>query len=192
MRPLPDPPHAAARWRLVVRTRPLPTARRPAAGPRADRGRGRGGTSPGQAPAPVRHSSPARPRIDLEAQLRKLGLDVEMWPGFDAYDLQVTFRRTHLGGRRQGLETSRPARPRSQSRTSRAAIQRGMFGRPGRTGRCAPRLPRHLLPEPHFPQAEGLPLLTDRQLIALAKDRLRGDTSVRLTTPRSANGAAHA
>ncbi len=33
MRPMPDPPHTAARWRVVVRTRPLPPTRRPPAGP---------------------------------------------------------------------------------------------------------------------------------------------------------------
>jgi hypothetical protein len=37
-----------------------------------------------------------------------------------------------------------------------------------------------------------LPLLTDRQLIALAKGRLRGDASARLATPRPENGAADA
>ena len=36
-------------------------------------------------------TGPGRAEIDLEARLRKLGLDVEMWPGFDAYDLRVTF-----------------------------------------------------------------------------------------------------
>src|ERR1039458_7683674 len=106
-----------------------------------------------------------------------------------------------------------------------------MLGRPPRAGGGAPRLPRHLLPEPPAPgrghapadppydeacwaapheqaeaprdylatysrnrppRAAGTPLLTDTQLIALAKDRLRGDTSVRLATIRSGNGAADA
>ncbi|MBO1330977.1 hypothetical protein [Streptomyces sp. VRA16 Mangrove soil] len=36
-------------------------------------------------------TGPGQAETALEHQLRALGLDVEMWPGFDAYDLRVTF-----------------------------------------------------------------------------------------------------
>lgn len=35
-------------------------------------------------------TSPGLAEIDLETELVRLGLDVEMWPNFDAYDLRVT------------------------------------------------------------------------------------------------------
>ncbi|MEU8774519.1 hypothetical protein [Streptomyces sp. NPDC048606] len=36
-------------------------------------------------------TGPGRAEADLEKELRDLGLEVVMWPGFDAYDLLVTF-----------------------------------------------------------------------------------------------------
>ncbi|MFD0555437.1 hypothetical protein ACFQ3B_00040 [Stackebrandtia endophytica] len=37
-------------------------------------------------------TGPGLVEIELESELRKLGLQVDMWPDFDAYDLAVTFR----------------------------------------------------------------------------------------------------
>ncbi len=115
-----------------------------------------------------------------------------MWPGFDAYDLRVTFPDGYTW-----------------------AVDVKDWKHPGLLGRAAKAVPDEppydeacwAVPQERAdahrdylgtyyrnrtPQAADLPLLTDRQLIALAKDRLRGDTSVRLAAARSGNGAAHA
>jgi hypothetical protein len=137
-------------------------------------------------------TGPGRAEIDLQARLRALGLDVEMWPGFDAYDLRVTFPDGHIW-----------------------AVDVKDWKHPGLLGRAAKAVPGEppydeacwAVPQEQAqahrdylgtfyrnraPRAAGLPLLTDRQLIALAKGRLRGDASARLATPRSGNGAADA
>lgn len=36
-------------------------------------------------------TGPGRAELDLESDLKNLGLDVVMWPNFDSYDLRVTF-----------------------------------------------------------------------------------------------------
>ena len=137
-------------------------------------------------------TGPGRAEIDLEARLRKLGLDVEMWPGFDAYDLRVTFPDGHTWA----VDVKDWKHPGLLGRAARAVP-----GEPPYDEACwavpqeqadAHRDYLGTFYRNRAPQAVGLPLLTDRQLITLAKDRLRGDTSVRLATARSGNGAAHA
>jgi hypothetical protein len=41
-------------------------------------------------------TGPGRAEVSLEHALRSLGLTVEMWPGFDAYDLRITFPDAHV------------------------------------------------------------------------------------------------
>ncbi|WP_327715990.1 hypothetical protein OG381_11375 [Streptomyces sp. NBC_00490] len=41
-------------------------------------------------------TGPGRAEVFLEGELRALGLTVEMWPGFDAYDLRITFPDGHV------------------------------------------------------------------------------------------------
>lgn len=137
-------------------------------------------------------TGPGRAEMDLHAQLRKLGLQVEMWPGFDAYDLRITFADEHVWA----VDVKDWKHP-------------GLLGRAARTVPAVPSYHEACWVVPHEQavvhrdylgtfyrncpsQAEGLPLLTDRQLIELARRRMRGDTSSRLVTIRSGNGAAHA
>ncbi|MFF3014014.1 hypothetical protein [Streptomyces sp. NPDC057939] len=41
-------------------------------------------------------TGPGQAETSLESELRALGLTVEMWPGFDAYDLRLTFPNGHV------------------------------------------------------------------------------------------------
>lgn len=41
-------------------------------------------------------TGPGLAETDLEKQIRRLGLEVEMWPNFDAYDLRVAFPSGHV------------------------------------------------------------------------------------------------
>lgn len=41
-------------------------------------------------------TGPGRTELELEARLLALGLDVAMWPGYDAYDLRITFPDGHV------------------------------------------------------------------------------------------------
>ncbi|WP_328671972.1 restriction endonuclease-related protein [Streptomyces sp. NBC_00328] len=41
-------------------------------------------------------TGPGRAEVSLDRELRALGLTVEMWPGFDAYDLRITFPDGHV------------------------------------------------------------------------------------------------
>jgi hypothetical protein len=137
-------------------------------------------------------TGPGRAEVSLQARLRKLGLDVEMWPGFDAYDLRITFPDEHVWAvdvkdwKHPGLlgRAARPvpadppydqacwAVPLEQAQAHRDYL--GTFYRNRAAG------------------AAGLPLLTDRQLTELARARLHGDTTVYLAADRYRNGAAHA
>ncbi|MFD7578555.1 hypothetical protein [Kitasatospora sp. NPDC059817] len=119
-------------------------------------------------------TGPGRAETDLEHALITLGLRVRMWPGFDAYDLHVTFPDGHVW-----------------------AIDVKDWAHPAFLGRAA----RPVAPEPPYDEAfwvvpeyrvddrpgyldiyrrhrpasaRGLPLLTDADLIARAAARLRG------------------
>jgi len=137
-------------------------------------------------------TGPGRAEIDLEARLRKLGLDVEMWPEFDAYDLRITFPDRHVWAvdvkdwRHPGL-LGRAARP--------------VPGEPPYDEACwvvpqeqaaAHRDYLAVFYRNRSRRAEGLPLLTDLQLIGLARSRLRGDTSARLSGAQPGKGGADA
>lgn len=137
-------------------------------------------------------TSPGRAEVELEARLLALGVSVRLWPGFDAYDLHVTFPDGHVW-----------------------AIDVKDWKHPGLLGRAAKPVP----PEPPYheacwvvPQeqvdahrdyldtyrrnrpaaAEGLPLLTDDRVVELCEARLGGANDVRLTDTAYGNGAGSA
>ncbi|WP_206185077.1 hypothetical protein [Thermoactinospora rubra] len=124
---------------------------------------------------PVRQfvTGPGRAEAALEAELSALGLQVRMWPGYDAYDLLVTFP----DGWRWAIDVKDWAHP--------------VF-----LGRSAHQLPHEppydeafwVVPDHRIaarqgyvstyernrpPHARGLPLLTHTQLVSQARRRLR-------------------
>ncbi|MER7207472.1 hypothetical protein [Streptosporangium sp. NPDC000239] len=129
-------------------------------------------------------TGPGRAEVDLERELRALRLPVEMWPGFDAYDLRITFP----DGWVWAVDVKDWAHPGLLSRAA-TAVRR----EPPYDEACWV-VPRHRVEaRPDYleiytrnrtPAADGLPLLTDRQLVAAARARLRGDTgpATRLST----------
>jgi hypothetical protein len=137
-------------------------------------------------------TSPGRAEVELEARLSALELEVQLWPGFDAYDLRVTFPDGHVW-----------------------AIDVKDWKHPGLLGRAAK--PVH--PEPPYDEscwvvpreqaeahrdylgtyrrnrpvtAEGLALLTDDRLVSLAIARLRGAGGPHLTDSAPTNGSRRA
>ncbi|OMI40253.1 HU-CCDC81 and SPOR domain-containing protein [Streptomyces sparsogenes] len=140
-------------------------------------------------------TGPGRAEVDLERELRKLGLAVEMWPGYDAYDLRITFPDSHvwavdvkdwahpgfLGSAAEAVRPDPPhdeacwVVPRFRVRTRRDYLD--VF---------AQKRPAH---------AAGLRLLTDDQLIKAARARLCGERGLgaRIAPPATPeNGADHA
>ena len=122
-------------------------------------------------------TGPGRAEVDLERRLCALGLWVEMWPGFDAYDLRVTFPDGHVWA----VDVKDWAHP-------------GLLGRAARTVRSEPPYDEACWVVPMYrvnarrdylgvysrsrpATAEGLRLLTDRQLLTAAAARLRGERS---------------
>lgn len=121
-------------------------------------------------------TGPGRAEADLERELRALHLPVEMWPGFDAYDLRITFP----DGWVWAVDVKDWAHP-------------GLLGQAATEVRQQPPydeacwvVPRYRVDaRPNYLEvyarnrahaAGGLPLLTDRRLVAAARARLRGDT----------------
>ncbi|MFE1510156.1 hypothetical protein ACE1N8_27255 [Streptomyces sp. DSM 116494] len=117
-------------------------------------------------------TGPGRAEASLEGLLTGLGLPVEMWPGFDAYDLRVTFP----DGLVWAVDVKDWAHP-------------GLLGRHARPVRRTPPYDEAFWVVPHHriearpdylavyerhrpPEADGLRLLTDRQLTAAAAERL--------------------
>ncbi|MFJ2033743.1 hypothetical protein [Streptosporangium sp. NPDC087985] len=120
-------------------------------------------------------TGPGRAEADLEKELRALRLPVEMWPGFDAYDLRITFPDgwiwavdvkdwAHPGLLGQAATEVRPQPPYDEAcwvvPRYRVEARRDYL-------EVYARNRAHV--------AGGLPLLTDRQLVAAARARLRGD-----------------
>ncbi|WP_433243518.1 hypothetical protein ACQPYK_39970 [Streptosporangium sp. CA-135522] len=142
-------------------------------------------------------TGPGRAEADLERELRSLRLSVEMWPGFDAYDLRITFP----DGWVWAVDVKDWAHP-------------GLLGRAATTVRPEPPYDEACWVVPQYRVdarqdylevyarnrahvANGLPLLTDRRLVSAARARLRGDTgsAARLVQPGddpSGNGASDA
>ena len=137
-------------------------------------------------------TGPGQAEVELETRLRALGLGVEMWPGFDAYDLRVTFPDGHVW-----------------------AIDVKDWTHPGFLGRAA----TVVRPEPPYDEAcwavpvfrvrerrdylesfarerpayaAGLRLLSDEQVVEAARARLRGrrDPAARIApeTPAGEGG----
>ncbi|MGK5636843.1 hypothetical protein ACSNOK_00730 [Streptomyces sp. URMC 126] len=118
-------------------------------------------------------TGPGRAEADLERDLLALGLDVRMWPGYDAYDLLVTFPDGH----RWAVDVKDWAHPVFLGRSARpvpsdpphdasfwVVPQHRVAARPGYLaafGRSRPA------------RAAALPLLTDRALVSRAQARLR-------------------
>ncbi|MFF3497311.1 hypothetical protein ACFYWS_38965 [Streptomyces sp. NPDC002795] len=120
-------------------------------------------------------TGPGRAEVDLERQLRGLGLTVEMWPGFDAYDLRVTFPDGHVWA----IDVKDWAHP-------------ALLGQAATVVRREPPYNEACWVVPHFrvqlrrdyldvfaaergSNAGGLRLLTDTRLKKAAQARLRGE-----------------
>ncbi len=138
-------------------------------------------------------TSPGRAEVELEARLNALGLEVQLWPGFDAYDLRISFPDGHVWAidvkdwKHPGLlgRSAKPVRPEPPYHEScwvvpreQAEAHRDYLGTYRRNRPAS---------------AEGLPLFTDDQLVALATARLRGECGPHLTdSPASTNGSSRA
>ncbi|WP_414506539.1 hypothetical protein [Streptomyces sp. NEAU-L66] len=140
-------------------------------------------------------TGPGRAEVDLERELRSLGLTVEMWPGFDAYDLRIVFPDDHVWA----VDVKDWAHP-------------GFLGRAAGTVRPDPPYDEACWVVPGFrlqtrrdyldvfarerpAHAAGLRLLTDDQLGKAARARLRGERGrgARIAPPAATqNGADHA
>jgi hypothetical protein len=121
-------------------------------------------------------TGPGQAEIALESDLRALGLSVEMWPGYDSYDLRVVFPDGHVWAV-DVKDWSHPA----------------FLGRSARTVPAEPSYDQACWVVPEFrvrarpdyletyarerpTAAGGLRLLTDEQLKRVARLRLAGDT----------------
>lgn len=119
-------------------------------------------------------TGPGRAETALEQALRRRKLTVEMWPGFDAYDLRITFPDGHVWA----VDVKDWAHP-------------GLLGRSARPVRPEPPYDEACWVVPQFrveaqrsyldvyarerpATAGGLRLLTDRELTSAADARLRG------------------
>ncbi|MFJ7259061.1 hypothetical protein ACIQV2_02640 [Streptomyces globosus] len=140
-------------------------------------------------------TGPGRAEVDLEQELRGMGLAVELWPGFDAYDLRITFPDGHVWA----IDVKDWAHP-------------GFLGRSARAVRPEPPYDEACWVVPGFrvqmrrdylrafvrqrpAQAEGLRLLTDDHVKRAARARMRGESgSEARIAPLEAdqNGTDHA
>ncbi|MDI3420609.1 pPIWI_RE_Y domain-containing protein [Streptomyces luteolus] len=127
--------------------------------------------------APLRQfvTGPGRAEVALEGELRALGLHVEMWPGFDAYDLRVTFPDGHVWA----VDMKDWAQPAFLGRSA-APVPR----RPPYDEACwvvpafrvrARRDYLEVYARERAERAGGLRLLTDERLIRAARMRLAGE-----------------
>ncbi|MCS7484812.1 hypothetical protein ACFFQW_46545 [Umezawaea endophytica] len=119
-------------------------------------------------------TGPGRAEVELEQRLRELRLSVEMWPGFDAYDLRITFPDGHVWA----IDVKDWAHP-------------GLLGRAARVVRPEPPYDEACWVVPQYridarrdylgayarsrqASAAGLRLLSDNELVTTAIARLRG------------------
>ncbi|MFD9715763.1 hypothetical protein [Streptomyces sp. NPDC059076] len=119
-------------------------------------------------------TGPGQAETALEARLRALGLTVEMWPNFDSYDVRVVFPDGHVWA----VDVKDWAHP-------------AFLGRSATVVRAEPPYDEACWVVPEFrvrarrdyldeyvkergTQADGLRLLTDRQLVRAARLRLAG------------------
>ncbi|MGX1808345.1 pPIWI_RE_Y domain-containing protein [Nocardia sp. NPDC055321] len=141
-------------------------------------------------------TGPGRAEIELEKRLRALNLAVEMWPGYDAYDLRITFPDGHVWA----VDVKDWAHP-------------GLLGRAARIVRAEPPYNQACWVVPQYridlrrdylsiyarsrpAKACGLRLLSDDQLVAAATARSRGvggpAAQISPGNSDSDEGAAHA
>ncbi|MFF6779194.1 hypothetical protein ACFY8W_37360 [Streptomyces sp. NPDC012637] len=132
-------------------------------------------------------TGPGRAEADLEARLTALGLKVRMWPAYDAYDVHITFPDDHVWA----IDVKDWAHPAFLGRVARSVPQQPPYDeafwvvpqdrvddRPGYVA----------VFERHRPAAaRHVPLLTDTELIARARERL---TRTGKTTRRKEAGDA--
>ncbi|MER7519705.1 hypothetical protein [Streptomyces sp. NPDC126499] len=132
-------------------------------------------------------TGPGRAEADLETRLTALGLKVRMWPAYDAYDVHITFPDDHVWA----VDVKDWAHPAFLGRAARPVPQQPPYDeafwvvpqdrvddRPGYIAvfeRNRPSSARHLS------------LLTDKELLARARERL---TRTRKTAPRKEAGDA--
>lgn len=119
-------------------------------------------------------TGPGRAELDLEARVRQLGLPVEMWPGYDAYDLRITFPDDHVWAidvkdwanpALLGREAA-PVRPDPPYHEAFWVVPRHRVdARPGYLRAYVRNRPA---------AAKNLPLVTDDQLLHDARRRLHG------------------
>ncbi|WP_180928811.1 hypothetical protein [Streptomyces sp. AJS327] len=120
-------------------------------------------------------TGPGQAETSLESELRALGLTVEMWPNFDSYDVRIVFPDGHVWA----VDVKDWAHP-------------AFLGRSATAVRAEPPYDEACWVVPEFrvrarrdyldsyakergAQADGLRLLTDRQLVRAARLRLAGD-----------------
>ncbi|WP_431952826.1 hypothetical protein [Actinacidiphila sp. bgisy167] len=120
-------------------------------------------------------TGPGRAEISLEDQLRALGLSVEMWPGFDAYDLRITFPDGHVWA----IDVKDWAHPAFLGRAASAVradppYDEACWVVPGFRVRTR-RDYLDVYARERGPGAGGLRLLTDNQLMRAAQLRLSGE-----------------
>jgi hypothetical protein len=119
-------------------------------------------------------TGPGLAETDLETELAKLRLPVEMWPNFDAYDLRITLP----DGQVWAIDVKDRANP-------------ALLGRSARAFRPTPRFDKAFLVVPHYrfteredykrifenhrpsELADQLTLVSDTELLALVKRALR-------------------
>ncbi|WP_432075979.1 hypothetical protein [Streptomyces wuyuanensis] len=119
-------------------------------------------------------TGPGRAEVELEARLSALGLRVRMWPAYDAYDVHVTFS----DGWVWAVDVKDWAHPAFLGRAARpvppeppydeafwVVPQARVDDRPGYLASYERNRPA---------AARNLPLLTDTELIARARTRMRG------------------
>ncbi|MEU2625904.1 hypothetical protein [Kitasatospora sp. NPDC007106] len=117
-------------------------------------------------------TGPGRAEADLERSLTAIGLYVQMWPGFDAYDLRITFP----DGLVWAVDVKDWAHPAFLGRSARPVTQDPLYHEAFWV------VPRHRFEDrPGYrktyerhrpPVARDLPLLSDAELIIRANEQL--------------------
>ncbi|WP_234701555.1 pPIWI_RE_Y domain-containing protein [Streptomyces malaysiensis] len=122
-------------------------------------------------------TGPGRAEVELEARLSALGLRVRMWPAYDAYDVHVTFP----DGWVWAVDVKDWAHPAFLSRAARPVPPEPPYDEAFWVvphARVDDRANYVTSYERNRPAAaRNLPLLTDTELIARARTRLRGSRS---------------
>lgn len=130
-------------------------------------------------------AGPGRAEADLKRRLEELDADshrlnIQMWPGFDAYDVRITFPDEYVWAvdvkdwRHPGLlgRSAKPVRPEPAYDEACWVVPKVQADSHGSYLATFYRN--------RAPQAAGLPLLLDKQLVERAAARLAGDTGVHL------------